>query len=538
MDGPDSWKDVATGAPAMDDPRALRPTEYTDEKTSAAALSRVENLRVLVVDGNPDRLEALCRSLRRQGLDAHGGDVEREGYRRAVALRPDVVLSDLTTPGEPGWWLFQRFRRQPLLRWTPVLLLRWWEQSGEDRVRLLTAKVVERLAEALAPVRVLEERVTAGRFAGDRVETTGVPVLLGLIATRGLDGCFSVNDSWNIFECRFQAGRPLSTIRRGVDGGTDAGEAAFLQLVLCEAGRWSFRSAPDEPAAPDLSGTFGECMDRAAATIAELFGPDARMDQHSAPLLDVRLPVVREVAAAVGGTGRRLIEALAAGASPAELETLVLSGNDIVTAERALFALLRNGAVVLRQGPAAKEREPEQGRVARAAATLLGIVAADHRTPAALPAGGGDAPAGEGLRQETGYYRVSRVQAEKVAARAREGLIVPGARASVSDDLALGEREPGEEPPADRPTPAVTPTAVAREVFLAEPAEPRRASYPFVLPRESLAPPPEQEGQRGPSQMWIAILLAVALGGLVLAGVWLVAGDPHPEPPVTQPSAR
>jgi CheY-like chemotaxis protein len=525
MDGPDSWNDSTATEPGEGDglPGAA---EYTDEKTSAATLARVENLRVLVVDQNEARLDALCRRLRKLGLDAHTGNVEREGYRKAIAVRPDVVLSDLTTPGEPGWWLFQRFRRQPLLRWTPVLLLRWWEETGDGRERILTGRVVERLAEALAPVRVLEERVTAGRFVGDRVETTGVPVLLGVIAASGLKGCFSVNDAWNIFECRFEGGRPVSAIRRGVDGGTDGGETAFLQLVLCESGRWSLRTGDVEPAVPNLEGRLADCLDRSAATIAGLFGPDTRMDAQSAPLLDVRLPVVREVAASLGGGGRQLIEALAAGASPAEIESLVTQEADIVAAERVLLALLRNGALVIRGEPAADTRDQDGQRVARATASLLGIVGADHRAPGS-PAGraGGPAPV---VKPETGYYRVSRVQAEKVAARAREGLIVPGARTSITDDPDLANPPSGEIEAPDRPTPVVAPSPTAREIFFEKPTASRRASAPFVLPRESLVPPPEDEEAPGPSQMWLAILLALMLGGLVLAGILLLAGSSGP----------
>ncbi|HUT78086.1 MAG TPA: hypothetical protein VM285_10390 [Polyangia bacterium] len=525
MDGSDSWNDIAPAAPAGGDglPRA---TDYTDEKTSAATLARVGNLRVLVVDHSEARLDALCRRLRKLGLDAHTGDVGREGYRKAIAVRPDVVLSDLTTPGEPGWWLFQRFRRQPLLRWTPVLLLRWWEEAGDGRERILTGKVVERLVEALAPVRVLEERVTVGRFVGDRVEITGVPVLLGVIADSGLKGCFSVNDSWNIFECRFEDGRPVSAIRRGVDGGTDSGQTAFLQLVLCESGRWSLRTGDLESLEPNLEGSLAGCLDQSAATIAELFGPDAREDAQFASLLDVRLPAVREVAASLGGGGRQLIETLAAGASPAEVESMVTKESDIVAAERVLLALLRNGAVVLRGTPADESRELEQRRVARAVASLLGIVGADHREPGPL-AGRTDGPALVS-RPETGYYRVSRVQAEKVAARAREGLIVPGARTSITDELAPAIPESGNREVSDRPTPVVTPSLAAREIFFENPTASRRASAPFVLPRESLVPQPEHEESHGPSQMWLAILLALVLGGLVLAGILLLAGAPSP----------
>jgi CheY-like chemotaxis protein len=529
MDGSDSWNDIASAAPSgVDAPRRL--TEYTDEKTSAATLARVENLRVLVVDQNAARLDALCRRLRKLGLDAHAGDVGREGYRQAIAVRPDVVLSDLTTPGEPGWWLFQRFRRQPLLRWTPVLLLRWWEEVGDGRERILTGKVVERLVEALAPVRVLEERVTVGRFVGDRVEATGVPVLLEVIKASGFKGCFSVNDSWNIFECRFEGGRPVSAVRRGVDGGTDGGETAFLQLVLCESGRWSLRTGDTGEVEPNLEGRLEDCLERSAATIAGLFGPDSRMDAESGQLLEVRLPVVREVAASLAGGGRQLIETLAAGASPAEIESLVTKESDIVVAERVLLALLRNGAVVLRGTAADGSREPEPRRVARATASLLGIVGADHREPGPLAGrSDGQAPVS---RPETGYYRVSRVQAEKVAARAREGLIVPGARTSISDDIAPAVPEGGNGEAPERLTPVVSPSPAAREIFFGSPTESRRAGAAFVLPRESLAPPPDREEEPpGPSQMWLAILLALVLGGLVLAGILLVAGAPGPAGP-------
>ena len=100
----DSWRDLATepaGPP-------------TGEGSAALALSRLRDLRVFVVAADPARRAALCRALAALHLGVESGPPDDAGYRGAISFQPDAVVSELTRPGEPGWWLLQRLRRHPL----------------------------------------------------------------------------------------------------------------------------------------------------------------------------------------------------------------------------------------------------------------------------------------------------------------------------------------------------------------------------------------------------------------------------------------
>jgi CheY-like chemotaxis protein len=531
----DTWGDL-TGAEREARPAVVRggaARELVDEATSERAVARVRGVRALVVGENAVRVDAVANRLRELGVDATVGDLGDDGYRRALALWPDVVLSDLTAPTDPGWWLFQRFRRHPMLRWTPVLLMRWWEETEDGREKLLIGRVVERLAEALAPVRILEERISAGRALGERVESTGVPALMRLLAEAGLSGVLSINDSWNVFEAHFDRGNPRAVLRTGVDGSRDEGPTAFLQLLLCDAGRWSFRSMGEDPREANLEGGWAANMERASTTLADWIGPDAGLEENDAERFQVRIEAIRDVASSISGAGRELLEAVAAGASPEEIDVVIGGPKDIVLAERAVIVLLRNGALAyVAPGEKAEPGDEGRRRVARSAAHLLSRIAGDHRSGSRRPKREeeGDEKRAVDAEDDTGFYRVSQVKAERVALRAREGLIVPGARSpSMAADLD-SVPPPAEGWPRPTPTPLVGPDEEAFEQLGRRSSSggpgPARESYPAVLPRDSLVPAPNDEERQGRRQRWVAIGLALLLGCLIAAGLYILGSDP------------
>ena len=94
-----------------------------------------ETIRVLVVDDHAVVREGLRTFLELQdGIEVVGeaGDGE-EGVREAQRLRPDVILMDLTMPGQDGVWAMQRLRDMvPAAR---IVVL----TSNADDSRLLAA---------------------------------------------------------------------------------------------------------------------------------------------------------------------------------------------------------------------------------------------------------------------------------------------------------------------------------------------------------------------------------------------------------------
>jgi len=534
-DEDDSWGDLAidAGARRVDagdvaEPGA-QPTGSPDGR------QRLDGIRLLVVESSAVRAEAARTDLEALGAAVAAGGPDEGGYLRALEFRPDVVLSDLTTPGEPGWWLFQRFRRQPLLRWMPVLLMRWWEEGPDGAVRPLVQRVAERVGEIMAPIRVIEERIAAGRALADRVEVTGVPALLKLLSGAGLSGILSINDSWNVFELALARGRLRAVRRRGVDGETDSGQEAFAQLLLCDSGRWSFRLVDTSSQPASLEGGLEEALIAAGGQLAALFGPAATFGLGSAGELGVRRQVLRDVASSLSGSGKQLVEALASGISEAEVDALVRTPADIVGAERSLVSLMRCGAIRPFAGAVGEERDEAAGRVAGAVAHLLSRIAEDHRAvpTADTDAQGGDedGAGGEQPAAGRGFYQVSKVTAERVAGMARRSMRVPGA--SIRPQVGRIDLTPGDSAKlqfeAGTPTPVLEPESMAWAAGLRSStveAGQREADRGAVMLHDSLVPaPPAGRADKGRRQMWLALALALLLGGLLVIGLVVIGSD-------------
>jgi signal transduction histidine kinase len=90
---------------------------------------------VLVVEDNAEMNRFIAESLHRDYRveRAFGGE---EGLRKAVELRPDLILSDIMMPGLSGEDLLREVRRIPSLDPVPVLLLSA-RADDELRIRLL-----------------------------------------------------------------------------------------------------------------------------------------------------------------------------------------------------------------------------------------------------------------------------------------------------------------------------------------------------------------------------------------------------------------
>ncbi len=94
----------------------------------------VHGVRLLVVDDEPDLVEAVARGLRREG---YAVDTARDGADALdkVALTPyDLVCLDLTMPGIDGREVCRRIRSDPLVDPQPRVLMLTARDSLDDRV--------------------------------------------------------------------------------------------------------------------------------------------------------------------------------------------------------------------------------------------------------------------------------------------------------------------------------------------------------------------------------------------------------------------
>jgi DNA-binding response OmpR family regulator len=87
--------------------------------------------KVLVIDDDPVIVELLRVNFEIEGFDVVSAADGREGFERAQADRPDVVLSDIMMPRFDGLQLLSRLKTDPTTKALPVILLSAKAQNAE-----------------------------------------------------------------------------------------------------------------------------------------------------------------------------------------------------------------------------------------------------------------------------------------------------------------------------------------------------------------------------------------------------------------------
>jgi two-component system cell cycle response regulator DivK len=76
---------------------------------------------IMIIDEIPDHRTILCHLLRAEGYRVLEALPDEEALDRARRERPDLILTALSLPGQPGWEIARRLRAQPALQHTPIL---------------------------------------------------------------------------------------------------------------------------------------------------------------------------------------------------------------------------------------------------------------------------------------------------------------------------------------------------------------------------------------------------------------------------------
>ncbi len=84
---------------------------------------RLKNIRVLLVEDNPDARETLERLLKTLGATVFAAASAAEAMKELPRINPHVILSDLSMPGESGFTLIEKIRslEDPVLRNLPAI---------------------------------------------------------------------------------------------------------------------------------------------------------------------------------------------------------------------------------------------------------------------------------------------------------------------------------------------------------------------------------------------------------------------------------
>lgn len=130
---------------------------------------RLDHLRVLVVDDEPDALELIARILEDQGAEVTLAASTPEALAALERVEVDVLVSDIGMPGEDGYALLQRARA--LLaeheRYLPALALTAYAGAQDAKTAYRTGFQMH-LAKPVAPGQLVEAVARLAATAGAR----------------------------------------------------------------------------------------------------------------------------------------------------------------------------------------------------------------------------------------------------------------------------------------------------------------------------------------------------------------------------------
>jgi PAS domain S-box-containing protein len=112
------------------------------------------NLRILIVEDNPDAAETLRTLLGAYGYRVRVADTGPAGLAAAEAEPPDIILCDIGLPGMDGCAVAQAIRQQPRFATTRLVALTGYGQEG-DRERAQAAGFDDYLVKPVDPHQLL-----------------------------------------------------------------------------------------------------------------------------------------------------------------------------------------------------------------------------------------------------------------------------------------------------------------------------------------------------------------------------------------------
>lgn len=86
------------------------------QKTTAKVVT------VLVVEDAPSEMALMSHYLREKGYSVIGAPTGKEGLDKAIAQRPDVIVTDVVMPGISGFELCRKLKRTPETCEVPVVM--------------------------------------------------------------------------------------------------------------------------------------------------------------------------------------------------------------------------------------------------------------------------------------------------------------------------------------------------------------------------------------------------------------------------------
>ena len=129
-------------------------------------LARLDGLRVLIVDDEPDSNEAVRELLESCGAEVRAADSADRARQVLAGWKPDVLVSDVGMPGEDGYAFIASLRGTGIeVGEMPAVALTAYA-SREDKVRLLSAGFQAHVPKPVDPAELIAVMASLGRGSG------------------------------------------------------------------------------------------------------------------------------------------------------------------------------------------------------------------------------------------------------------------------------------------------------------------------------------------------------------------------------------
>jgi len=142
---------------------------------------QLEGLRVLLVDTEPARADALAQELRARKVIVSVADASGRGLERARGLDPEIVILDAAGMEGPGFDVLRSIRRDVRLRWASMLVAPWDEIWPNPESMPDVARLSERIAPLVVHDQQLRRRTASEERFDTRLESTGPCRLLRIL---------------------------------------------------------------------------------------------------------------------------------------------------------------------------------------------------------------------------------------------------------------------------------------------------------------------------------------------------------------------
>lgn len=114
-----------------------------------------KEVKVLVVDDEPNIVELLTVSLKFQGFDVHSANSGNEALRIAREINPDAYIMDVMMPGMDGYETMRAIRANPILKAKPIIAITA-KALKDDREKCISAGASDYLPKPVDADKLIE----------------------------------------------------------------------------------------------------------------------------------------------------------------------------------------------------------------------------------------------------------------------------------------------------------------------------------------------------------------------------------------------